>query len=67
MARQMGQAEIPKLWSLTAVNAYESALNKVFCTMCNDTRPLIVQKVGLRARKTNNIVERLHGTLKGRK
>jgi hypothetical protein len=34
--------------------------------MRKDTRPELVQRVGIRARETNNIVERLHGTLKDR-
>jgi hypothetical protein len=45
---------------------YSSAFNKVFYTMKKDTRPELVQRVGIRARETNNIVERLHGTLKDR-
>ncbi|MCW4004143.1 MAG: IS6 family transposase [Candidatus Bathyarchaeota archaeon] len=45
---------------------YSGAFNKVFYTMRKDTRPELVQKVGIRARETNNIVERLHGTLKDR-
>jgi putative transposase len=45
---------------------YSSAFNKVFYTMRKDTRPELVQRVGIRARETNNIVERLHGTLKDR-
>jgi transposase-like protein len=45
---------------------YETAFNKVFFTMRKDTRPELVQRVGIRARETNNIVERLHGTLKDR-
>ena len=45
---------------------YETAFNKVFYTMRKDTRPELVQRVGIRARETNNIVERLHGTLKDR-
>jgi transposase-like protein len=45
---------------------YSSAFNKVFWTMRKDTRPELVQRVGIRARETNNIVERLHGTLKDR-
>jgi hypothetical protein len=40
--------------------------SKIFYTMRKDTRPELVQKVGIRARETNNIVERLHGTLKDR-
>jgi hypothetical protein len=34
--------------------------------MRKDTRPELVQRAGIRARETNNIVERLHGTLKDR-
>lgn len=45
---------------------YSSAFNKVFYTLRKDTRPELVQRVGIRARETNNIVERLHGTLKDR-
>jgi transposase-like protein len=45
---------------------YSSAFNKVFYTMRKDTRPEFVQRVGIRARDTNNIVERLHCTLKDR-
>jgi transposase-like protein len=45
---------------------YETAFNKVFYTMRKDTRPELVQRVGIRARETNNLVERLHGTLKDR-
>jgi putative transposase len=45
---------------------YSSAYNKVFYTMRKDTRPEFVQRVGIRARDTNNIVERLHCTLKDR-
>jgi len=45
---------------------YSSAFNKVFYTMRKDTRPELVQRVGIRARETNNIAERLHGTLKDR-
>lgn len=45
---------------------YKAAFNKVFYTMKKETRPELVQRVGINARKTNNIVERLHGTLKDR-
>jgi hypothetical protein len=34
--------------------------------MRKDTRPELVQRVGIRARETNNLVERLHCTLKDR-
>jgi putative transposase len=45
---------------------YNSAFNKVFYTMRKDTRPEFVSRVGIRARETNNLVERLHATLKDR-
>lgn len=45
---------------------YETAFNKVFWTMRKDTRPELVQRVGIRARETNNVVERMHGTVKDR-
>jgi len=45
---------------------YNAAFNKVFYTLRKDTRPELVQRVGICARETNNIVERLHGTLKDR-
>lgn len=45
---------------------YNRAFNKVFWTMRKATRPELVQRVGIRTRETNNIVERLHGTIKDR-
>jgi len=45
---------------------YKPAFTKVFWTMQKATRPELVQRVGIRARETNNIVERLHGTVKDR-
>ena len=45
---------------------YKPAFNKVFWTLRKATRPELVQRVGIRTRETNNIVERLHGTLKDR-
>jgi transposase-like protein len=56
----------PRAVFVDGCNAYQSAFNKVFYTMRKDTRPELVQRVGIRARETNNIVERLHGTLKDR-
>jgi transposase-like protein len=46
--------------------AYEDAFNKVYYTHYKADRVEWVRKVGIRARKTNNMVERLHGTLKDR-
>jgi putative transposase len=56
----------PRAVFVDGCNAYKSAFNKVFYTMRKDTRPELVQRVGIRARETNNVVERLHGTLKDR-
>jgi len=56
----------PKAVFVDGSQVYDSAFNKVFWTMRKDTRPELVQRVGIRARETNNIVERLHGTLKDR-
>jgi len=46
--------------------AYIEAYNKVFRTMRKDTRPELIRKVGIKAIRNNNPVERLHGTLKDR-
>jgi transposase-like protein len=45
---------------------YRSAFNKVFYSRYKVGRVELVQRVGIRARETNNIVERLHQTLKAR-
>ncbi|MGH9879577.1 MAG: IS6 family transposase, partial [Nitrososphaerales archaeon] len=47
-------------------NAYDRAFNKVFWTIHKSGRPYLMKRVGIKARETNNIVERLHGTLKDR-
>jgi transposase-like protein len=56
----------PRTVFVDGCNAYQAAFNKVFYTLRKDTRPELVQKVGIRVRETNNVVERLHGTLKDR-
>jgi putative transposase len=56
----------PKAVFVDGSHVYSSAFNHVFWTMRKDTRSELVQRVGIRARETNNIVERLHGTLKDR-
>jgi len=45
---------------------YQTAFNKVFYSRYKVDRVELVQRVGIRARETNNSVERLHGTLKDR-
>ncbi len=47
-------------------HVYQPAFNKVFYSRYKVNRVELVQRVGIRARETNNIVERLHGTLKDR-
>jgi IS6 family transposase len=46
--------------------AYDDAVRKVFYTRYKAGQVEWVRRVGIRARETNNIVERLHGTLKDR-
>lgn len=46
--------------------AYDDAYNKVFYSRYKTERVKWVRRVGIKARQTNNIVERLHGTLKDR-
>jgi putative transposase len=56
----------PKAVYVDGSHVYRPAFNKVFWTMRKDTRPQLIQRVGIRTRETNNMVERLHGTLKDR-
>jgi transposase-like protein len=56
----------PRAVFVDGSHVYNAAFNKVFYTLRKDTRPELVQRVGIRARETNNIAERLHGTLKDR-
>jgi transposase-like protein len=46
--------------------AYVEAVRKVFYTRYKANQVEWVRRVGVRARETNNVVERLHGTLKDR-
>lgn len=45
---------------------YDEAMRKVFYSRYKAKQVEWVRRVGIRARQTNNIVERLHGTLKDR-
>lgn len=56
----------PRAVFVDGSHVYNRAFNKVFYTLRKDTRPELVQRVGIRARETNNIVERMHGTVKDR-
>ncbi len=46
--------------------AYDDAYNKVYYSRFKANKVEWVRRVGIQARETNNIVERLHGTLKDR-
>ncbi len=46
--------------------AYDDAYNKVFYSHFKTEKVEWVRRVGIKSRKTNNMVERLHGTLKDR-
>jgi transposase-like protein len=46
--------------------AYVDGYNKVFYTMKKDTRPELIRRIGIRAVHNQNVVERLHSTLKDR-
>jgi transposase-like protein len=56
----------PKAVFVDGCNAYNAAFNKVFYSRYKAERVELIQRVGIRSRETNNIVERLHGTLKDR-
>jgi transposase-like protein len=56
----------PRAVFVDGSHVYHRAFTKVFWTMRKDTRPQLVQRVGIPTRETNNMVERLHGTLKDR-
>lgn len=45
---------------------YVDAYNRVFRTMKKETRPELVQRVGIKSIHNQNVVERLHSTLKDR-
>lgn len=47
-------------------HVYQGAFNRVLYSRYKVNRVELVQRVGIKARETNNIVERLHGTLKDR-
>ena len=56
----------PRIVYVDGLPAYEKGFNKVFWTRYKKDKVELVKKVGLRSRKSNNMVERLHGTLKDR-
>ncbi|MFB3889903.1 MAG: DDE-type integrase/transposase/recombinase [Candidatus Bathyarchaeia archaeon] len=56
----------PKILYTDGSFAYDDAYNKVFYSRYKEERVEWVRRVGIKCRKTNNVVERLHGTLKDR-
>ena len=56
----------PRAVFVDGSHVYQSAFNRVFYSRYKVDRVEFVQRVGIRARQTNNIVERLHETLKER-
>ena len=46
--------------------AYDEAYNKVFYSRFKSAKVEWIRRVGIKARETNNMVERLHGTFKNR-
>ena len=60
------QKQRPKIFFTDGSYAYDTAFRKVFHTRYKDNRVQWVRRVGIRARKTNNIIERTHSTFKMR-
>ncbi len=56
----------PKAVFVDGSHVYQSAFNRVFYSRYKVDKVEFVQRVGIRARQTSNIVERLHETLKER-
>jgi len=56
----------PKAIFVDGSQTYDRAFNKVYYSRYKANRVVLVKRVGIKARETNNIVERLHGTLKDR-
>lgn len=56
----------PKVLFTDGSYSYDEAFKKVYFTRYKENRVQWVRRVGIRARQTNNIVERSHSTLKTR-
>jgi transposase-like protein len=56
----------PKAIFVDGSLVYQPAFNKVFYSRYKAERVELIRRVGIRSRETNNLVERLHGTLKDR-
>lgn len=64
--RQALEKQRPHVFFTDGSFAYEEAYNKVFNSRIKAIRVEWVRRVGIKARETNNMVERLHGTFKDR-
>ncbi len=64
--KQALKVQRPKVLCTDGSFAYDDAYNKVFYSHYKSERVEWVRRVGIRCRKTNNMVERLHGTLNDR-
>jgi len=56
----------PKRIVVGGLWAYEKGFKKVFYSRYEEHRVEFVRRAGIRAREANNVVERLHGSLKDR-
>ncbi|MCL4436510.1 MAG: IS6 family transposase [Thaumarchaeota archaeon] len=56
----------PRAIFVDGSHVYQPAFNKVFYSRYKVQRVELVQRVGIRARQTNNVIERMHGTVKDR-
>jgi putative transposase len=64
--RQALEKQRPTAFHTDGSFAYDEAMKKVFYSRYKSAKVEWVRRVGIQARETNNIVERLHGTLKDR-
>lgn len=64
--KQALEKQRPHVFFTDGSFAYDEAYNKVFNSRVRAIRVEWIRRVGIRARETNNMVERLHGTFKDR-
>ena len=64
--KQALEKQRPHVFFTDGSFAYDEAYNKVFYSRIKVIRVEWIRRVGIRARETNNMVERLHGTFKDR-
>jgi putative transposase len=64
--QQALQKQRPKVLFTDGSYSYDEAFKKVYFTRYKENRVQWIRRVGIRARETNNIIERAHSTLKTR-